>query len=94
MEVQGRWVRDVIRKMEQENIRYIDATEEAQRSWKSHINYLSDKTLFPTVRSVYMGGNIPGKVKEQMNFAGGIVSYKHLIREALDEWKGFTVSRE
>lgn len=60
-------------------------------AWKKHINELSDMTLFPTVGSTYMGGNIPGKVKEQLNYTGGIVSYKSEIRSALESWKGFDV---
>lgn len=91
VEVQGQWVRDIINKMGREKIKSIDATEEAQRAWESLTSGLSDRTIFPAVRSVYMGGNIPGKVEQ---LAGGIVSYKHWIRMALDEWKGFTLVRE
>lgn len=52
---------------------------------------MSDRSLFPTVTSTYMGGNIPGKVTEQLNYVGGIVDYKREIREALDGWKGFDI---
>lgn len=91
MEVQVRWVRDAIKQIRQQGIKYIDAQVEAQRGWKTHINELSDRTLFPTVASTYMGGNIPGKVKEQLNYTGGIAEYKREIRSALDSWKGFDI---
>ena len=63
----------------------------AQWERKKHINAMSDRSLFPTVASTYMGGNIPGKVTEQLNYVGGIVDYKREIREALDGWKGFDI---
>ncbi|KAJ5158180.1 uncharacterized protein N7500_007831 [Penicillium coprophilum] len=91
VEVQVRWVRDVIKQIGQQGIKYIDAQVAAQKSWKAHINELSDRTLFPTVASTYMGGNIPGKVKEQLNYTGGIADYKREIRSALDSWEGFNI---
>ncbi|GJD01079.1 HK97 family phage prohead protease [Colletotrichum higginsianum] len=71
VEVQGRWIADCIRKMERERVRWIDPTAEATRAWKQRINALSDASLFPTTRSTYMGGSMPGKAFEQVNFAGG-----------------------
>ncbi|KAF2188891.1 HK97 family phage prohead protease [Zopfia rhizophila CBS 207.26] len=89
VEVQGRWIVDCIRKATREGLKYINPTEEATKEWKKRINALSDATLFPTTRSTYMGGSLPGKAFEQGNFAGGIPQYKIEIREALDGWKGF-----
>lgn len=94
VEVQVRWVRDAIKKMLGQGIKYIDAQKNAQLDWKKHINELSDRSLFPTVASTYMGGNIPGKVTEQLNYVGGIVNYKQEIRDALDTWKGFDIVKE
>lgn len=89
VEVQGRWIVDCILKMKREGIKYINATEDATKKWKNHINELSDATLFPTTRSTYMGGSIPGKAFEQVNYAGGIPEYVKEIRAALDDWVGF-----
>jgi hypothetical protein len=94
VEVQGRWIADCIRKMEREGVKYIDPTPEATREWKAHINALSDAALWPTTRSTYMGGSVPGKAFEQVNFAGGIPQYHDEIRAALDEWKGFEVVKK
>lgn len=42
------------------------------------------------LRSWYMGDNVPGKVREQLNFAGGFPLYKELTRSALDDgFRGF-----
>ncbi|KAJ0165675.1 Baeyer-Villiger monooxygenase [Colletotrichum tanaceti] len=94
VEVQGRWIADCIRKMERERVRWIDPTAEATRAWKRRINALSDASLFPTTRSTYMGGSVPGKAFEQVNFAGGIPQYAMEIREKLDGWVGFDVVRD
>ena len=93
-EVQGRWIAHCIVKMTRENIKYINPTLDATNKWKAHINDLSDRTLLPTTRSTYMGGSLPGKAFEQVNFAGGIPNYASEIRAALDGWVGFDVKRE
>ncbi|ORY17068.1 HK97 family phage prohead protease [Clohesyomyces aquaticus] len=89
VEVQGRWIVDCINKVSREGLKYINPTQEATLEWKKRINQLSDRTLFPTTRSTYMGGSMPGKAFEQVNYAGGIPQYAIEIREALDGWKGF-----
>jgi len=42
--------------------------------------------------SWYMGANIPGKPREQLNFPGGFPMYEKECRNALDGWKGFVVT--
>jgi cation diffusion facilitator CzcD-associated flavoprotein CzcO len=51
VEVQGRWITDVIKKCEREGIKYINPTDAASKEWKKKINELSDKSLFPTTKS-------------------------------------------
>lgn len=41
-----------------------------------------------------MGGSVPGKAFEQVNYAGGIPQYKAEIRDALKTWEGFDVVKE
>ena len=89
VEVQGRWIADCIKKATRQGLKYINPTQEATQEWKKRINALSDATLFPTTRSTYMGGSIPGKAYEQVNYAGGIPNYVVEIRDALDTWRGF-----
>lgn len=91
VEVQGRWIADAIKQMERRGIRSIDSTPEASRAWKKRINELSDRTLFPTTKSSYMGGTIPGKPFEQLNYSGGLPMYAKEIRAVLPEFEGFTV---
>ena len=90
IEVQGRWIRDAIKKIDAQGLKYIDPTKEATVEWKNRINELSQNTLFSSVkRSTYMGGGIPGKAPQQVNYIGGLGKYKEEIRAALPGWKGF-----
>ena len=82
--VQGRWIADAITKIEANGIKYINPKVEAVDEWKKHIVELNDRTLFPTTRSTYMGGSIPGKVYEPVCYSGGIPAYVAEIRKALD----------
>ncbi|KIW29677.1 uncharacterized protein PV07_05473 [Cladophialophora immunda] len=91
VEVQGRWIRDAIKDIDRQGLKYINATQEASQKWKDHINELSDRTLLPTTRSTYMGGSVPGKAFEQVNYAGGIPEYVKEIRAVLPHFSGFHV---
>jgi cation diffusion facilitator CzcD-associated flavoprotein CzcO len=90
--VQGRWIADAIAKIEANGIKYINPKIEAADKWKKHVVELNDKTLFPTTRSTYMGGSIPGKVYEPVCYSGGIPAYAIEIRKALDQLEeGFEI---
>lgn len=56
VEIQGRWIRDAINKINRDKIKYINPTKEASDQWKKRINDLAAPTLFPTTASTYMGG--------------------------------------
>jgi len=93
VEVQGDWIVDAIKKMQDEGINYCEPTHEAEKEWREKVMELSDKTLFPQTKSWYMGDNIPGKFREQLNFAGGFPLYKELTRNALDRgFEGFVTA--
>jgi cation diffusion facilitator CzcD-associated flavoprotein CzcO len=94
VEIQGRWIADAIKQMERQSIKYIDPTPESARAWKKRINELSDCSLFPTTKSTYMGGSMPGKVFEQVNYAGGEYAYSQEIRAVLPTFTGFNVVKK
>lgn len=56
VEIQVRWIRDAINKINRQGIKYINPTKEASDKWKERIEALAAPTLFPTTRSTYMGG--------------------------------------
>ena len=90
VEAQAEWIVDAIAKMKEEGLKSVNATKEAEEEWRKQVQELSDKSLFPVADSWYMGANIPGKPREQLNYAGGIPKYEEEIRRSLKEgWKGF-----
>ncbi|KAH7120249.1 hypothetical protein B0J13DRAFT_457131 [Dactylonectria estremocensis] len=91
VEVQGRWISDCIEKMSMNGIRYINPKREASDAWKKQIVDINNTMLFPTTKSTYMGGSIPGKAFEPVCFPGGIPEYVIQLRKALDQLDGFEV---
>ncbi|KUJ16448.1 cyclohexanone monooxygenase [Mollisia scopiformis] len=89
LEIQARWIRDAIVLIDRQGLKSIEATPEAMKEWKQRINDISNATLMPTTKSTYMGGTVPGKAFEQVNYAGGVGQYREEIRKVLDDWKGF-----
>lgn len=90
VECQGDWIIDALAKLRKENITFLNATREAEEAWNTKVTELSDKTLFPISDSWYMGANIPGKKREQLNFPGGFPMYEKECRDVLDNgFKGF-----
>ncbi|KAG9912513.1 FAD/NAD(P)-binding domain-containing protein, partial [Aureobasidium melanogenum] len=71
VEVQGDWIVDAIATLQKTGKQTIEPTKDAETSWHKLVTELSDKTLFPGTESWYMGANIPGKPREQLNFPGG-----------------------
>lgn len=93
VECQGDWIVDVMVKMRDEGITYINPTKESEIEWRKKIQELSDKTLFPRTDSWYMGANIPGKTREQLNFAGGLPLYEKEARTSLNNgFEGFVTA--
>jgi cation diffusion facilitator CzcD-associated flavoprotein CzcO len=91
VEVQGRWIRDAIKMADKQKVKFINPKKEASDKWKERINELGNATLFPTTRSTYMGGTVPGKKNEMTCYAGGVGAYHDEIRKALTGWQGFEV---
>jgi hypothetical protein len=56
------------------------------------VKELSDKTLFLRTASWYMGANVLGKPREQLNYAGGIPLCEEECRRALKNWDGFELA--
>lgn len=79
VEIQGRWIKDAIKFANRAGYKYINPTEEAQKAWKQRINELGDATLFPTTRSTYMGGTVPGKKVEMVCSEDDIPSMETML---------------
>lgn len=84
IEFQANFIRDIIKKMESENIRFIDPSPEAAQGWNAEVQLIGDMTLFPKTASWYMGANIPDKPVEMLYYFGGIPRYRERCEEALN----------
>ncbi|GAB7352382.1 hypothetical protein MBLNU459_g2817t1 [Dothideomycetes sp. NU459] len=82
---------DILKKLQKEGIKSIEAQRSAEERWKQGIQDANDKTLLPLTDSWYMGANIPGKKREQLNYVGGIDNYMSECRKALETLDGFTI---
>jgi hypothetical protein len=82
---------DLLKKLRSEGIKSIEAQRNAEEQWKQAIQEANDRTLLPLTDSWYMGANIPGKKREQLNYLGGIEKYEKECRRALATLEGFTV---
>ncbi|KAH6871224.1 cyclopentanone monooxygenase [Thelonectria olida] len=91
IESQVDMVVDLLKKLQGKDVKSIEAQRNAEEQWKQAIQEANDKTLMPLTDSWYMGANIPGKKREQLNYLGGIEKYEHECRGALETLEGFTV---
>jgi cation diffusion facilitator CzcD-associated flavoprotein CzcO len=82
---------DLLNKLQIEGIKSIEAQRNAEEQWKQAIQEANDRTLLPLTDSWYMGANIPGKKREQLNYIGGIEKYENECRRALATLEGFTL---
>lgn len=91
IELQVEFIADFIQKMRAENLKTVEPTHDAEKKWKQDIQDMNDQTLFPLTDSWYMGANIPGKKREQLNYIGGVHNYEKACRAALETWDGFDI---
>lgn len=82
---------DLLKKLQSQGIKSIEAQRTHEETWKQAIQEANDKTLMPLTDSWYMGANIPGKKREQLVYLGGIEKYEDECRRALATLEGFTV---
>ncbi|MEY3389203.1 MAG: hypothetical protein RLZ74_809 [Actinomycetota bacterium] len=70
----------------------IEATQEAQESWVSHVNGVASMTLFPSCNSWYLGANIPGKPRIFMPLPGFPDYVSRVSRATEAHYEGFALT--
>ena len=84
------WICDCITYMRANRLVSIDVESRAEEQWSAHVKELSEKTLFPSTDSWYMGSNIPGKPKVFLPYAGGFGTYRKLCNDIAQQgYEGF-----
>jgi len=92
-EVQGGWVVQLLDDLRRQGVTRIEATSQAEDSWRDLVRTIGDMTLFDRADSWYVGANIPGKPRELLNFPGGVPFYAESCRTcAADGYSGFELA--
>jgi cyclohexanone monooxygenase len=69
------WIGDCITYLGERQMGAIEASEDAENTWVSHVNEVGDTTLYPLANSWYVGANVPGKPRVFMPYIGGFGVY-------------------
>lgn len=89
------WITDCIRHMASNQVRAIEATEEAEQRWIEHAYQVASGTMLtaPSCNSWYLGVNIPGKPRIFMPYVGGVGTYRDKCDQvAANGYEGFELS--
>ncbi|GKT56418.1 cyclopentanone 1,2-monooxygenase [Colletotrichum tofieldiae] len=95
IEEQVEVIAEFLTKLRKERVKYIEPRQSAEEHWKAIVLAAHEATLFSKCDSSwYVGANIPGKTREQLNFIGGIPKYIQACRCGMSDWKNFDVVKE
>jgi cyclohexanone monooxygenase len=88
------WIADVITFLDENGYDSIEPEDAAEREWTRYVDDVGATTVFPKVRSWYMGSNVSGKVERFLPYAGGGPPYFDRMKEAVEGgYSGFRLSR-
>lgn len=93
IEISVEWIADAIADMRTANKQICEATPEAEALWIEHVNELAKISLRSTVKSWYIGANIPGKPSVFMPYLGGQPAYLAKCKAvAANGYEGFDLT--
>ncbi|RSL84777.1 hypothetical protein CEP52_016344 [Fusarium oligoseptatum] len=76
-EIQSDWIIQTLCYMRQHRFSRIEPRPAAEKDWARVTNEECNKTLLPLNETTwYMGGNVPGKTREALNYMGGLPAYQ------------------
>lgn len=92
-EYQVGWIADLLDHMRRFSLTRADVRKTAQMRWTRHVDDVIRGTVFERADSWYVGTNVPGKKKEILAYAGGIVKYIAACdRVRSSNWKDYVFS--
>ena len=94
IEQHAEWITGCIKHLRDNGLDRIEAKPEAVDRWVQEVNDAASVTLLPTVKhSWYLGGNVPGKPKVFMPYAGGMTRYREICNDVVARgYDGFMLS--
>jgi cyclohexanone monooxygenase len=85
------FIRDAIVYLREHDLKYIEATIEAEDAWVKHVNEVAGSTLLNNCNSWYLGANVPGKPRMFMPYLG-FAAYATKCEEVAQEgYEGFVL---
>jgi len=95
IEVQGDWIVRCIQHTKENEWTSIHAMPAAEAEWRRVVMDLGSRSLIKKAKtSWYMGGNIPGKTIEPLNYSGGVQNYLKVITGVAERgYEGFRFSK-
>ena len=89
------WIADCVDSMRKTGKTTIEATQEAQERWVTHVNEVVNTTLMPRANSWYMSANIAGKPRAFLPYLDpdGVGGYRKKCNEvAANGYEGFALA--
>lgn len=89
------WIAECISFLRERGLTFVEARQAAEDQWFSHVIEMGDRTLIDQSKnSWYVGGNVPGKPRVVLPYAGGVPTYLKACEEmAADGYRaGFKLS--
>jgi len=87
------WIADAIQWLDSNGHATIEATEQAEHEWVTHVAEVADTTLYPQADSWYMGANVPGKPRVFLPYVGGFDAYVAACNDIVaDNYRGFATA--
>lgn len=84
------WITAALKHLRDEGLQSLEATENAQEAWVTHVNDYGNLTLYPQANSWYMGANVPGKPRVFLPYIGGVDRYRQACNEVVQrDYLGF-----
>ncbi|KAF7556962.1 hypothetical protein G7Z17_g1031 [Cylindrodendrum hubeiense] len=92
-EIQCDWIIQTMIHMRTQGLSRIETRLDEEKEWARLTNEACNKTLLPLNETTwYMGGNIPGKARQALNYMEGLPAYrKHLGQCETSGWANFIV---
>lgn len=91
IEMQVDFVVDFVKRLCDEGVQCIDVKKEVEDVWYKIVQDISNVIFFIKVVLWYMGLNIFGKKREQLNYIGGIKCYMDVCIEGIKDWFNFDI---
>lgn len=90
IEISVEWITDAINALRSNGKQMLEATAAAEAEWVAHVNEVAARSLRSTVKSWYIGANIPGKPSVFMPYIGGLPAYIERCNAVVeDHYRGF-----